>query len=151
MIYPLTFRVAGVPIPKPRARITRRGNFVPVPYTKWRHAIIDEAHAACLAAQDIGNVWRCDAEAYAVRCVFHMADRRRKDVDNLAGSVLDALTLANLWPDDHLVDVCLVSKRFGTGWSGVEVAVLGLRDGWRAASDLADLESGLEFLGEVSA
>lgn len=133
----LHFRVEGSPVPKPRARITRRGNFVPANYTKWRRLIQDEAHVACLAAQDTGNVWRCDAEAYAIRCVFHMPDRRRRDIDNLAGSVLDALTIANMWPDDHLVDVVIASKVFGSGWSGVEVGMAALCDGWRKNHDLS--------------
>ena len=128
----LTFRVPGNPRPKPRAKVTKRGNFLPAAYLEWRDAVADEAAVACLAAQNDGRPWRVDAEAYALRCVFHMPDRRCKDLDNATGGVMDALTRAGLWPDDHLVDSLTASKVFGSGWSGVVVTVVALPDGWRS-------------------
>jgi crossover junction endodeoxyribonuclease RusA len=39
----------------------------------------------------------------AVTIVAHPPDRRKRDLDNLAKSVFDALTLAGVWCDDALV------------------------------------------------
>lgn len=41
--------------------------------------------------------------ALAVRCEFYPPDRRRRDLDNVAKALYDALTRAGIWGDDSQV------------------------------------------------
>lgn len=50
-------------------------------------------------------------EWVAVDILFRPPDKRRRDVDNLAKSLLDAFTHAGLWKDDS----CVVSLRITRG------------------------------------
>lgn len=61
-----------------------------------------------------------------VRLVFHQPDRKRRDLDNLLKSTLDALTKAGLWLDDSQIDRLDVShgepdpQKLGSFWIRVE-------------------------------
>ena len=47
---------------------------------------------------------RLDAPGFVVWIKAFPPDRRRRDVDNLAKAILDALTNCGVWKDDALVD-----------------------------------------------
>lgn len=38
-------------------------------------------------------------------------DKRKRDIDNYNKGILDALTYARIWEDDHLVDQLLVKRK----------------------------------------
>lgn len=46
----------------------------------------------------------------AVLITAHMPDRRRRDLDNIPKSILDALTHAGLWLDDEQIDVLTIAR-----------------------------------------
>lgn len=125
----LSFTVAGLPKPQPRAKAARIGGFIRLytPYTKdakdWRSAVI--AAALPFAAQVSGAAelrlhfalprpkahflkagLRPDAPAYPIA---------RPDTDNLAKLVMDALTEAGVWPDDCVVCSTHIHKRYADG------------------------------------
>jgi Holliday junction resolvase RusA-like endonuclease len=58
---------------------------------------------------------------FRVSLWFTFDDRRRRDVDNLAGGILDALN-GVLWADDYMVQTLRVDKRYGSP-AGVRVRV----------------------------
>ena len=87
------------------------------------------------------KAWRTAAWAHArnenlaprdrrarVTVVFHHADRRRRDVGNLAPTakaIVDGLTDAGLWPDDSDAHLVGPDLRTGEPWPrpGVEVLI----------------------------
>lgn len=46
----------------------------------------------------------------AVRILAYMPDKRRRDLDNLLKSALDALTHAGVWVDDSQIDSLLIER-----------------------------------------
>ena len=46
----------------------------------------------------------------AVSIVAHVPDKRRRDLDNLLKSVLDALTHAGVWLDDSQIDSLAIAR-----------------------------------------
>ncbi len=70
-------------------------------------------NAVALAAMTSG--WQRDhgtiVDRLAVTIRAYVPDRRRRDVDNLLKSVLDALTHARVWADDSQIDVLTIERR----------------------------------------
>lgn len=97
-----SFVVLGVPKPKPRAKVTRFGNFLPAAYTEWRERVKDEAGVVFAELADRGEPWDATGSAYEVRCRFFVERMDRGDLDNLIGGLLDALNRF-AWADDRLV------------------------------------------------
>lgn len=129
----IAFAIAGRPIGKARPRVTRRGAFMPAQYVAWCACIREEALVACAELEDRGEPWDATAPAYRVRVVATFAGAIHGDVDNLGGSVLDALN-GLLWADDKLVTDLRVSKAMGADGLRVEVEAL-------AASPMAAAKS----------
>jgi Holliday junction resolvase RusA-like endonuclease len=104
----LSFYVKGPPQPKARARKGKGGHwFTPDKTTDYETAVKGAAWAQ-LVMERLMQHWPRDAR-YAVSISMHFADRRRRDTDNVAKSILDALNGA-LWKDDAQVD-CLTVVR----------------------------------------
>jgi Holliday junction resolvase RusA-like endonuclease len=125
-VKPITFDVAGDPVPQPRARISTRGGFgrayVPQkhPVHAYRRAIAFEAMKAG-ATPGRGRV-SVVIDAVFVRPAYHKTksglkvsapDLPRQDVDNIAKAVLDALN-GVAWVDDTQVSRLVVEKSYGT-------------------------------------
>lgn len=119
----IAFAIAGRPIGKARPRVTRRGAFMPPAYVAWCARIREEALVACAELADRGEPWDATAPAYRVRVVATFGGAVHGDVDNLGGSVLDALN-GLLWADDKLVVDLRASKAEGPDGLRVEVEAL---------------------------
>jgi Holliday junction resolvase RusA-like endonuclease len=98
----ISLDVLGVAVGKPRPRVTSRGAFLPTAYREWQALVRDAAIVAAGELEDRGTPWPAHAERYRVDIVVVPPDRRGRDVDNLAGGILDALN-GVLWRDDRLV------------------------------------------------
>jgi Holliday junction resolvase RusA-like endonuclease len=132
----LSFCVQGVPIGKARPRVTARGTYMPAHYRAWLSTVKEHAiaffgqHSVCF--RDECQVRRYDPEhkSIGLSMTFHLPDRRRRDVDNLAGAVMDALN-GVLWRDDSQIVRLVVEKRVAVkgqfvgvevrAWNGVAV------------------------------
>jgi Holliday junction resolvase RusA-like endonuclease len=124
---PITFSVAGDPVPQPRARITTRGKFAHA-YTPKAHPINDYrdaiSQAAIVAMGDEDPTTECVSvviDAVFARPKSHMTKRGvkatapktpRPDCDNIAKGVLDSLALI-VWLDDTQVQRLVVEKSYG--------------------------------------
>lgn len=122
------FRVAGSPIGKARPRVTSRGAYMPTAYRQWLDVVKREAlaywaeHEEC-ADKDCAVRWYDPAHhAICLTLVFRLPDRRRRDLDNLAGAVMDALN-GVLWRDDSQIVRLAAEKHIAPKgeWTGVEV------------------------------
>ena len=105
-----TFTVPGVPVPKKRPRVTRRGTFMPSHYTAWKERCRDEAGVVFAELEDRGTPWDPHASAYALTCWAYLPHSNGGDADGLAGSVMDALN-EFAWADDRLVADLRVVRR----------------------------------------
>lgn len=124
----LWFCVQGTPIGKARPRVTMRGTYMPAPYRAWMATVKQEAiaffgeHSVC--SRDECQTRRYDPahKLIGLSLTFHLPDRRRRDVDNLAGAVMDALN-GVLWNDDSQIARLVVDKRVAAKgeFVGVEV------------------------------
>jgi Holliday junction resolvase RusA-like endonuclease len=117
----LRISIPGPPQPKQRPRRNRRTGRWYTPPRTGRY----EAHvASCAAAAAMTQGWeRTDAP---VRMVVEVRwpDRRRRDIDNLAKSVMDGLTKAgSVWVDDAQVCELTVRTSVGREDPGAEVTV----------------------------
>jgi Holliday junction resolvase RusA-like endonuclease len=124
---PITFSVAGDPVPQPRARITTRGKFAHAytpkkhPINNYRNEISVAAIAAMGDAEPASEPVSVVIDAVFARPKSHMTKRGvkptapklpRPDCDNIAKGVLDALALI-VWLDDTLVQRLIVEKSWG--------------------------------------
>jgi len=121
---PITFSVAGDPVPQPRVRVSTRGGFarayVPSkhPVHAYRSEILREAIACGLTPTT--EPLEVIVDAVFVRPKSHLTKRGvkatapalpRPDVDNIGKAVLDALK--ELF-DDTIVRRLIVEKSYGT-------------------------------------
>jgi len=122
---PVTFTVAGEPVPQPRPRVSTRGGFarayVPSkhPVHAYRAAIAEEAAKAGL--EQTGEPVEVIVDAVFARPKSHMTKKGvkatapqlpRPDVDNVGKAVLDALQ--DVMGDDTNVRRLVVEKSYGT-------------------------------------
>jgi len=120
---PITFTVAGDPVPQPRVRVSTRGGFarayVPSkhPVHAYRDAILREALASGLTP--VSEPIEVIIDAVFARPKSHMNKRGvkgsapalpRADVDNIAKAALDSLK--DLFDDTH-VRRLIVEKSWG--------------------------------------
>ena len=130
----LTFVVPGKPVPQPRARVSTRGGFarsyVPRqhPIHPYRVCIAEIAKAAgATVTEDAVSVTICATFARPKSHLNQTGLRKtapllpREDVDNLAKSVLDALT-GVAWHDDKQVASLQIVKSYGTA-GATEVSI----------------------------
>lgn len=92
----IEFTVPGNPVPAQRARTMRGGwSFTP------KRTVDAEAAVAATYRHVAKGRW-FDGPVYLL-CWFYLGDRRAKDLDNLAKTVLDGLTKGHAWNDDSQV------------------------------------------------
>ena len=120
---PITFSVAGDPVPQPRARITTRGKFAHA-YTPKKHPVHAYRQSILAAAIDAGLSITTTPIEVIIVAVFarpksHMNKNGvkatapalpRPDVDNIAKAVLDSLKDVF---DDTIVSRLIVEKTYG--------------------------------------
>lgn len=90
----------------------------------WRHVTSGKLAGRVLISQE-GRVFRDQVATNAlvgkwprfgadkrlrVRILAFMPDRRRRDLDNLLKSAMDALTHAGVWADDSQIDSLLIER-----------------------------------------
>lgn len=87
----------GNVVPKARPRVTRKGTFMPHRYRDWKTAAIFDFRAQ---AVELGLTTPLSGVAISIQLVGKHP--RRGDLDNIAGSVLDALVQAGVLKDDSI-------------------------------------------------
>jgi len=90
----LKFWLPGVVIPKARPRVSRNSTYLPQRYQDWQRLAIAEL---LLQISD-----RTPLEYPVVVRVLLQGKGHRGDIDNLAGSCLDALVKSGILEDDRL-------------------------------------------------
>lgn len=116
MTVELRFTVPGSPVPKgrPRARayIDRQtGEPRAIIYTPETTDGYESTVAAHAAKAVLVQGWRvAKADRLAVSVCLFWADLRRRDLDNAAKSVLDALN-GGVWADDSQIDDLRILRR----------------------------------------
>lgn len=88
--------IPGVCVPKARARVTRNGTYFPQRYQDWRRGAETEILVS-LSPSERGSLPIPYAELRIT-----LQGKHRGDLDNLAGSCLDALVSAGVLLDDRL-------------------------------------------------
>lgn len=92
----ISFVVSGEPVSKARARVANGHAFTPERTKIAENAVLVEFLKA-------RRNWRPEPdEVFDVDCYFHCGTHQRRDIDNMAKLVLDALN-GHAWSDDHLV------------------------------------------------
>ncbi|WP_144053812.1 RusA family crossover junction endodeoxyribonuclease [Baaleninema simplex] len=104
----LRFFLPGVVVPKARPRVTRFGTFLPKRYRHWRLWAEGEL---LIQLQKLDRIPSLPLSKAAVRIQFRGKFRTQADIDNLAGAILDALTVggAGILQNDNLS--CVPSLR----------------------------------------
>lgn len=95
----LTFTVPGPPVPKERARILKRRKYTP-DKTKAFEASVAAFAKIAMRDADVEMVGKKIPVALSLE--FYMQDGRRRDIDNMAKSVMDGLN-GVLYHDDYQV------------------------------------------------
>lgn len=104
MIDTIRFIVPGQPVPKARARVVRKPGQRPHSFTPARTLWFERSVMAyAMSAIGAGRLPRWGAARVDVLILATFADNRRRDIDNVAKSVLDALN-GVIWADDAQVD-----------------------------------------------
>ena len=121
----LRFTVPGPPRPKERPRLGKGGHT----NTPDRTSGSESRVRLCAQAAASAIRWKPRAgDRYAVTLVVVVQDRRRRDMDNLAKGVLDAMNGGLAYRDDSDVDELHVFRRVDPAAPRVEVAVSVLSD-----------------------
>lgn len=92
--------VLGRAVPKKRPRVTRKGTFMPQDYVNYKSWV-------SLCASRV--VKKPTKKRVAISIHFQFEDRRWGDIDNLAGSILDAFNKV-VYNDDRQVVALQASK-----------------------------------------
>ena len=95
---------------------------MPAAYREGQAAVKAEALVVAYELAERGTPWYAERDAYVLRVVFDLPDARRRDIDNLAGGVLDALN-GLLWRDDTHVVELRARKRLRCGEPGASIEV----------------------------
>lgn len=88
--------IPGECVPKARARVTRNGTYFPQRYQDWRRG----AEAEILISLSPGQRAVLPISKAEVRIILQ--GKHRGDLDNLAGSCLDALVASGVLLDDRI-------------------------------------------------
>jgi len=116
----LSLTIPGKPQPKERARRRRNGRWVtPTATRNYEKQVCSVAGAEMLVQRHPGF----GAAQVKVTIQVYWPDKRRRDVDNVAKSILDGMTKAGVWDDDAQVVELVVRKGLDRGRSRAEVTV----------------------------
>jgi Holliday junction resolvase RusA-like endonuclease len=107
---PVIFELRGGIVPKARARVTRRGTFMPKSYQTWKDGAIAELRMQSSHLRD-----RLPLEGVGIDITLSGKHSRRGDLDNISGSVLDALVQSGVLRNDNLVCVLALAVRLHYG------------------------------------
>ena len=106
----LQFEVYGPPVGKQRARVTKRGVFTPLKTKAFERSVKDRCRLAVHEfGVERGYEWPKHATYALVVRAYH-GDRRRRDVDNVAKAVMDAMNGVG-YDDDSQVTALLTWKQ----------------------------------------
>jgi Holliday junction resolvase RusA-like endonuclease len=110
----LVFFIAGGVVPKARPRVTTNGTFLPKRYRTWRNRAEVELYRQL--SERYGE-WELPIQRAIVKLRFVGRHRQNSDVDNLAGSCLDALSGrgAGVLRDDRLSCVPKLTAEYVPG------------------------------------
>ena len=110
------FEVLGPPQPKERARACANGKHItPKKTRRYERLVGDIARLCCPRGWPLDGTYRVEVRAY-------FADRRARDVDNVAKAVLDGLNRV-LWRDDRQVTRIASEKYVDSARPRIEVQV----------------------------
>ena len=113
----LTFEVPGQPVPFTRTQSSGKRRFTPERYRSYKRLVGTLAQCAVLKRDS----WPMDAR-YRLTVEAANGDRIRRDIDNLAKSVLDGAN-GIIWEDDHQVDELIARKAQGCAEPFLRVTV----------------------------
>lgn len=115
------FEVPGPPVPKGRPRLARNGRtFTPQRTIRYERAVRDAAF------RYRPESWPM-RERYSVVIQCFVSDSRRRDLDNVAKSILDGMNGA-AWDDDSQVDALVVVRdRSQKGFDRATISVRVMR------------------------
>jgi Holliday junction resolvase RusA-like endonuclease len=121
----IRLRVDGPPVGFRRHIGTGRRAHSDPGYARYRRLLADRMAMALPRGWDGGAT-------YALGVIAYVPDLRRRDVDNLLKSVMDAGN-GIVWADDSQVTIATVARELSRERPGIEIAVKrlepGLRDG----------------------
>lgn len=120
----LTFFVAGVPVPKARARVVNGHAFTPERTVEWEQTVRQAFNRAYPSHQPYGPDVALSVEIKAEMPGKGKRARIRSDCDNLAKSCLDALEGLAYTNDRQVVELYVGKRRVGkTSLPGVHVRI----------------------------
>lgn len=112
----VSFFVEGNPVPKQSYRAVKGGGYTDPRVKNWANTV---AHVAKMNMIDkdlfTGNI--------SVELQFFLPDKRRKDWDNLAKNVMDALN-GIVYRDDSQVTMATIEKAYDKNEPGVYVLIM---------------------------
>lgn len=101
-----TLTLDGPIVPKARARVTQNGAYHPPEYSQWKTQAILK-----LGSQYDGP----SLSGVSIDITLNGKHSRRGDLDNIIGSLLDALVQAHILKNDNLT--CVTSLNAKLNWS----------------------------------
>lgn len=94
----LTLQLAGIVVPKARARVTCNGSYLPKRYRDWKQAAVLDILSQVAQDRTLLPIARAAVKV-------QVQGKHRGDLDNLAGAILDTLVAAGVLKDDRLACV----------------------------------------------
>ena len=119
----LTFCVDGPVVPKQRPRMTRNGHVYTPPKTRAYEMLVTLAAGAALRKH---GEWDT-TKRYALSLVLFMGDKRKRDLDNCAKAISDALN-GVLYDDDAQIDELFAIRNYDKDNPRAVVALRVLED-----------------------
>lgn len=105
------FVIPGQPVPKGRPRFTGKHTFTP------KRTRLYEAHVKTTAQYELRK-WRCDnqcgwstANRFSLSLHLYFNDKRKRDLDNCAKSITDAL-IGVVYDDDSQIDELYICRYY---------------------------------------